>query len=220
MIKVIIIGITDQAEMAYYFISREKEFEIAAFSVDGQHIKGPQVKGLPLVPFEDIEKTYAPGEYAAFVAMGYSMVNKLRAEKYRQAKDKGYRLISYISPRATVADNAQIGDNCFIFEDNTIQPFVKIGNNVTLWSGNHIGHHSVIEDHCFITSHVVISGRVTVAPYCFIGVNATIRDHITIAKECVIGAGSLIMKNTQEKEVYMPPRTEPIRLKSHQLREL
>ena len=50
------------------------------------------------------------------------------------------------------------GDNCFILEDNTVQPFVTIGNNVTLWSGNHIGHDSVIEDDCFISSHVVVSG--------------------------------------------------------------
>ena len=51
-----------------------------------------------------------------------------------------------------------MGDNCFIFEDNTVQPFVTLGNNLVLWSGNHIGHHSTLRDHCFISSHVVISG--------------------------------------------------------------
>lgn len=220
MTKVVIVGITDQAEMAYYYLSRERDYHIAAFSIDRAFMKSLQITDLPLVAFEEIEKTYPPDEYRMFIAIGYSQVNKLRAEKYHQAKDKGYQLISYISPRATIADNVLIGDNCFIFEDNTIQPFAKIGNNVTLWSGNHIGHHSIIEDHCFIASHVVISGRVRVEPYCFIGVNSTIRDHITISKECVIGAGSLIMKDTMEKEVYAPARTEAIRLKSDQFRNL
>lgn len=69
-----------------------------------------------------------------------------------------------------------MGDNCFVFENQTIQPFVKIGNDVIIWSGNHIGHHSMIGDHCFISSHVVISGNVKIEPYCFLGVNSSIRD--------------------------------------------
>jgi acetyltransferase-like isoleucine patch superfamily enzyme len=97
-----------------------------------------------------------------------------------------------------------VGDNCFILEDNTIQPFVKIGNNVTLWSGNHIGHDSIIEDHCFLASHIVVSGNVRIGPYCFIGVNATLRNSITIAPKTLIGAGAVIMEDTIENGVYVP----------------
>jgi acyl-[acyl carrier protein]--UDP-N-acetylglucosamine O-acyltransferase len=101
-----------------------------------------------------------------------------------------------------------VGENCFILEDNTIQPFVTIGNNVTMWSGNHIGHDSIIEDHCFISSHVVVSGHVHIRPYCFLGVNCTLRNSITLAPESLIGAGAIIMKDTVEKGVYVPVRTE------------
>jgi UDP-3-O-[3-hydroxymyristoyl] glucosamine N-acyltransferase len=110
-----------------------------------------------------------------------------------------------------------VGRNCFILEDNTIQPFVKIGDNVTLWSGNHIGHDTIIEDHCFITSHVVISGFVHVHPYCFIGVNASLRHAINIAPRTLIGAGAVIMKSTVEDGVYIPPRAELIARKSHEI---
>src|SRR5262249_621861 len=101
-----------------------------------------------------------------------------------------------------------VGDNCFILEDNTIQPFVRIGNDVTLWSGNHIGHDSTIGDHCFITSHVVVSGNVTVGPRSFIGVNATLRNSITIPPQALIGAGAIIMEDTVEKGVYLPARAK------------
>jgi UDP-3-O-[3-hydroxymyristoyl] glucosamine N-acyltransferase len=110
-----------------------------------------------------------------------------------------------------------VGDNCFILEDNTIQPYVRIGSNVTLWSGNHIGHDAVIDDHCFLASHIVVSGYVHIGSNCFIGVNATLRNSITIAPETLIGAGAVIMKDTVEKGVYLPQRAELFKKKSDEI---
>jgi sugar O-acyltransferase (sialic acid O-acetyltransferase NeuD family) len=143
-----------------------------------------------------------------FVALSYARMNKLREDKYHQAKESGYELLSYVSSRCSFLTDHPLGDNCFILEDNTIQPFVKIGNNVTLWSGNHIGHDAVIEDHCFLASHIVVSGYVRIGNNCFIGVNATLRNSITIAPETLIGAGAVIMKDTVPKGVYLPQRAE------------
>lgn len=81
---------------------------------------------------------------------------------------------------------------------------MRIGNNVTLWSGNHVGHDSTIADHCFISSHVVISGHCTVGAYSFLGVNATLHNSIRVAERCLIGAGTVIMKDTVAKGVYLP----------------
>src|SRR5512139_2205990 len=120
----------------------------------------------------------------------------------------GYTLGHYVRSRCSYLAHTPPGDNCFILEDNTIQPFVTIGNNVTLWSGNHIGHDATIEDHCFITSHVVVSGYVRIGTRTFIGVNATLRNSITIAPQTLIGAGAIIMKNTKPKGVYMPERAK------------
>jgi sugar O-acyltransferase (sialic acid O-acetyltransferase NeuD family) len=153
-----------------------------------------------------------------FVAIGYTKVNKLREQKYHEAKALGYQLASYISPLATVFDNVVIGDNCFVFEDNTLQPFVTIGNNNVLWSGNHVGHHTVIGNHCFITSHTVISGRCTIGDNCFIGVNATLRDHLNIGKHCVIGAGTVLLKDAADSQVFIAQSTEASTVPSHRLR--
>jgi UDP-3-O-[3-hydroxymyristoyl] glucosamine N-acyltransferase len=134
-------------------------------------------------------------------------MNRVRADKYAQAKALGYTLASYVSSKCTWLTDHRPGDNCFILEDNTVQPFVRIGNDVTLWSGNHIGHDAVIDDHCFISSQVVVSGRVHVGPSCFLGVNSTIRNAITIAPETLVGAGAIIMADTEPKSVYVPQRT-------------
>jgi sugar O-acyltransferase (sialic acid O-acetyltransferase NeuD family) len=142
-----------------------------------------------------------------FIALSYAQMNKLREKKYYEAKKKGYKLVSYISSKCSYLSQFQCGDNCFIFEDNTIQPFAQIKDNVTLWSGNHIGHHSVIESHNFVSSHVVISGHCTIEPYCFLGVNSTIGHQVKIAKETLVGAGSIITKSTEEKSVYVPSKS-------------
>src|SRR5687768_13894092 len=158
MKPVILFGIGEHAEVAHFYFQHDTDRKVKAFTVDQGYIKENSWQGLPVVPFETIADHFPPDAYDMFVAIGYNQVNKVRREKYLAAKEKGYALPGYVSSRATIWSK-DIGDNCFILEDNTIQPFVRIGNNVTLWSGNHIGHHSVIEDHCFVTSQVVISGK-------------------------------------------------------------
>ncbi len=220
MKKIVIFGVGENAEIAHYLIEQSDKGRVVAFTVDRQFMQSDHFRDLPVVPFDEIEKKYLPADNLMFIAIGYSKVNKHREEKYNLAKEKGYSFYSYISERATLFDNVKIGDNCFILEDNTIQPFVEIGNNVVLWSGNHIGHHSIIEDNVFITSHVVVSGGVTIGRNCFIGVNATLRDHIKIAPECVVGAGALILNDTEEKGVYIAQEAEKIRATSDRLRRI
>lgn len=216
----IIFGTGNIAQLAYYYFSTDGERNVAAFTVDKEYIKGDSFCGLPVVPYDEILENYAPSSYDMFIALSYSKLNTIRMEKYDAAKALGYRLTSYISSKASILNEGQIGDNCFILEDNTIQPFVTIGNNVTMWSGNHIGHHSTIGDHVFIASHVVVSGNVTIEDSCFIGVNATLRDGISIGAQCVLGAGSLILSDCDKNGVYVGSATERARVPSTRLRNI
>ena len=217
MSQLIIFGAGDIARLAHYYFTRDSEHEVVAFTVDHKYREADTFLDLPLVSFEEVTSSYPPGEYKMFVALSYAKMNKLREEKYHAAKEKGYELVSYVSSRCSFLTDHPVGDNCFILEDNTIQPFVRIGNNVTLWSGNHIGHDAVIHDHCFLASHIVVSGYVQIGNNCFIGVNATLRNSITIAPETLIGAGAVIMKDTVEQGVYLPERAKLFGKKSSEL---
>lgn len=217
MKKLIIFGVGEQAELAYYYFNTDSSYEVAGFVVDSEFKKADELFGLPIIEFCSISDNYPACKYDVFVAIGYNKVNKLREEKYQECKNKGYKLASYISSKASIF-TSKIGDNAFILEDNTIQPYVQIGNNVTLWSGNHIGHHTKISDNCFITSHVVISGGCLIGNNTFIGVNATLRDHIKIGKYNVIGAGALILADTEDSKVYVATATEASRVPSNRLR--
>lgn len=198
-----IFGLLDTAELAHYYLEHDSVHEVVAFTVSKDYMDKETFKGLPVVPFEEVEQHYPPQKYRLFAPMTAKNMNQLRERIYNEGKDKGYQYISYISSQAAVCDNT-IGENCFILEDNTLQPFTRIGNNVVLWSGNHIGHHGEIKDHVFFTSHVVLSGHCIVESHCFFGVNATIRDYTHVAKGTLVAMGaSLTKQTTDEWGVYV-----------------
>lgn len=214
MAKLVLFGTGDIAKLAHVYFTRDSEHEVVAFTVDGAYVNQPEYRGLPLVPFEEIASTYPPDGFQVFIAVSYAQMNRLRAARFEQARALGYTLPSYVSSRCTYLSDEPPGENCFILEDNTIQPFVTIGQNVTLWSGNHIGHDSTIGDHTFISSHVVISGHVQVGESCFLGVNSTVGHGVTIAPRTLVAAGGVITKDTAEEGVYIAPRTAQIPKKS------
>ena len=202
MAKIIIFGIQDFAELAHYYLENDSEHEVVAFCVNEQYLPENKIfRNLPIVAFETVEKEYPQSEFQFFAPMSPVQMNRLREEIYNAIKAKGYKMISYISSKATLFDN-KIGDNCFILENNTIQPFTSIGNNVVLWSGNHIGHHSTIKHHIMFTSHVVMSGHCTIENYCTLGVNATIRDGLTIAEGTFVAMAASIIKDTEPWGLY------------------
>ncbi|MBD2140538.1 acetyltransferase [Anabaena sp. FACHB-1250] len=221
MDKVVIFGNGFFAESIYFYLKHDSDHQLIAFTVDESHITSESFHDLPVVAYEKLEKYYPPTEYKLFIPLGYERLNKLRAEKYYDAKKRGYGFISYISFKADSEarprnhHNISVGENCLILENSIIEPQVIIGDNCILAGGNHIGHHSIINNHCFLASHVVLGGRVMVGEYSFIGMNATIRNAINIGKENIIGAGSIILTNTEDQAVYSPGETPKFQVPSN-----
>jgi sugar O-acyltransferase (sialic acid O-acetyltransferase NeuD family) len=210
--KLIIVGDSAFAEVAYEYFTYDSSYEVVAFSVEQEFLHKDKLFGLPITPFESLEKGYNSDEHQVFVAIVYTQLNRLRSRLCFEAKQKGFKLASYISSRAFVWQNVQIGEHCFIFEENVVQPFVQLEENVILWSGNHIGHHSCIHKNCFISSHVVISGFVELGENCFLGVNSTISNNLTIGKDCWIGPGITITKDVPEGSLYGPVKPDPAKV--------
>jgi sugar O-acyltransferase (sialic acid O-acetyltransferase NeuD family) len=200
--EVVIFGVKDTAELALWYLTNDSDYTVVAFTVHQSYIEENTFHGLPVVAFEELANHYPPNQYLLFAPMTGVKMNTLRKEVYLKGKEMGYQYISYVSSKATICGN-EIGENCFILEDNTIQPYTTIGNNVVLWSGNHIGHHGRIDDHVFFTSHVVLSGHCHVKERAWFGVNATIRDYTIIGEGCLIGMGALVTKSTEDGGLYL-----------------
>lgn len=202
--KLVIVGAGEFAEIAYEYFTYDSCYEVAGFCVEESYITVDILCGISVAPLENLETLFSPSEYDVFVAIPASDLNQTRTRLYKNIKDRGYKLATYISSSAFVWRNVIVGENCFIFENNTVQPFVEIGNNVVLWSGNHIGHRTVIKDNAFVSSHVVISGYCVIGESCFLGVNSTFNDGTSIAPFSILASGSLVNKNLDdENTIYI-----------------
>ena len=204
--KLLIFGTGEIGELAHFYFTHDSEWDISGFICDDVYFQQAEFLGLPCIKLSEISN-YSTENYAVHVALSYRKLNQIREEKYKAFKALGYEMPSYISSKSTIWSR-DIGDNCFILEDQTIQPNTKIGNNVMLWSGNHIGHGSVIEDHVYIASHVVIAGHCHIGERSFIGVNTALKDFITIGKDCFLGMGAVVTKNCSDGAVCISPRSE------------
>jgi sugar O-acyltransferase (sialic acid O-acetyltransferase NeuD family) len=202
---VVMFGNGPLAHTFHTFLTQDGDFDIVATTVDATHLGAPSALDLPTVPFEDVTRHYPPSEFDLFIALGYLRMNTVRRDRYLEAKEKGYDLISHVSPRASTWPDLKVGENCLILDEAIVHPFVTIGNDCIIWSGVHIGHHSTIADHCFIASRAALSGDVTVGERSFLGTNCTIRDGLAIAPASAIGAGVVITKDTVPGGVYAPP---------------
>ncbi len=204
----VIFGTAEMAELARFYFEHDSEYRVVAFTADDGFVEGDSFQGLPLVPFTEVVKRFPPAEYGMHVALSYARLNRLRQEKYEQARAAGYALASYVSSKSASWPGLTLGDNCFILENQTIQPAVRIGNNVMIWSGNHLGHGSVIGDHTYIASHVVISGHCKIGQRNFFGVNSTLRDFCTIGNDCFIAMGAAVARDMPDGSVALAPQAE------------
>lgn len=202
--KLIIIGTGEFGQIAYEYFTYDSSYDVVGFAVEKEYKDLNELYEKPVIELEKLKETYPPHEYDVFVAITYPELNRARRRVFDRVKAMGYHCASYVSSHSFVWHNVEIGENTFIFEDNTVQFRAKIGNNVILWSGNHIGHGTIIEDNCWLTSHDVISGFCHVGKNCFIGVNVSVGDRVMIAEDVVLGAGSVTVKDLPEKgKVYI-----------------
>ena len=199
-------GTGEIAALAHYYFTHDSDYEVVAFTADDEFVSDSSFHGLPLVPVSRVCDAFPPDTYSMHVALSYRRLNRVRQAKFELAKQLGYDLATYVSSHAVTWPDLSIGENCFILENQTIQPTVRIGSNVMLWSGNHVGHGSELRDHVYVASHVVFSGHTVIGERCFFGVNATVRDFVTVGADSFITMGALVTTNIEPGSVVLAGR--------------
>jgi sugar O-acyltransferase (sialic acid O-acetyltransferase NeuD family) len=205
--RLVIGGDSAFAQIAYEYFTHDSHYDVVAFTVEREYVRSDALFDLPVVPFEDLPTHYPPSDHAVYMALTYTQMNRTRTRLADAAAVAGYELASYVSSSAFVWRNVEVGEHSFVFEDNTLQPFVKLGRNVVLWSGNHIGHHSTVGANCFVSSHVVVSGFVTIGENCFLGVNSTFANNVEVGRDTWVAPSTTVLHDV-EPESFLKPTGE------------
>ena len=201
--SVVVFGAGTLASLTWFCLTHDSQWTVQAFTVDRKYLSKNMHEGLPVVPFEDLLNIYPPSTTKLLIPIGHTRINGLRMERFQQAMESGYEIISYISSRASVWPKQCFGINCLVYEHAIIQPFATIGDNVIIRSGANIGHHCVVGNHSFVATEATLGGNVTVGERCFIGLGAVIRDRLNIAERSFIGAGAVVISDTEPDGVYV-----------------
>lgn len=216
--KLVIFGTSKVADIVYSSMNDDPEskYDPVAFAIDDEYYCEDEKYELPIVRFENVEQKYPPQEYVMIIAMGYHEMNRIRKLKCEQARNKGYKLASFVHSDVAIPTTSKIGENVIILNNVSIGPFVAIGNNVCVYSGAVISHHTTIADNVWITSGTVIGGNSKVGENCFLGINSTIGHNVEIGSNNFIGANATVTKNTKSDSVYILPDTPKYRLNTEQ----
>jgi sugar O-acyltransferase (sialic acid O-acetyltransferase NeuD family) len=213
---VVIFGLGQQASVSWLNLTHDSPHRVVAFTVDAAYCDRDTLHGLPVVAFEDLAERYPPDRVALLIPLSYRHMNRLRTEKFAQAKARGYSCISYVSQRAIVWPDLKLGENCIIQAGANIQPFVEIGDNCMLMAGATIGHHSRLGDHCFLAAEAVLGGGTEIGAGCVIGINGTVRNAVRVASRCLVGAGAVVAADTEPDGIYVGV---PARRQAHSVDE-
>lgn len=196
MKKVIIYGAGAYGKLFFYEADRYGAIEIVAFTVDSEYMRNERECGLTVVPFEEVEKIYPPSEYDMLVVCGYSIMRN-RKKMYEKAKNKGYTLINYISPRAMVENEIKMGENNIIMA-NTIVGFDGVmGNGNIIRQNVYLGHEFHMGNHSIISPGCTLGGGSNIEDLVFIGIGVTARSYVTYGAESLIGVGSNVVKDVE-----------------------
>lgn len=210
MIGTVLYGIGPTALAFFHEAEANGGIEIAAFCCAHDEITVGSYCGLPLVPFEDVERLYPPGEYDMLTLFGHRRMRD-REDAFLAARRKGYTMPNYISGKANIESGVTMGMG------NIVCAFAHIGFGYTLGDGNiirqnvYIGHQGQMGSHNIFSPGATIGGKCTIHDLTFVGLNATIATYADIGTECLIGAGSLVLKSTEPYSVSFGSPARPMR---------
>jgi sugar O-acyltransferase (sialic acid O-acetyltransferase NeuD family) len=205
--RIVMFGTGKGSDTARRYFERDSPHEIVGYIVDREFLTAPTFNGRPVVAVDEAIAAFPPDDVLAFAPLGSSRMNMLRTEKYQLLKSLGYGFVSYVHASNPLKGHCEIGENCFILENQSVNFDAAIGNNVVIWSGCQIGDRSRIGDHAFLAAHVVLNGDVTIGEHAYLGSNCNISNGVHVGAQSFIGANALITQNTKERAVHVVEAT-------------
>lgn len=200
MIKLVIFGTSEMAKIAHFFFSQSANYEVAGFTVDSSYRDVDTFCGLEVFDFDRIAETHPPSDYQLFIAIGPTRMNMLREEKFLEAKNRGYKLASFVSDKA--ACYSSVGENCFVADFANIQPFVVLGENTFVWEFALVANDASLGPHSYLAPRVSVSSFASVEKNCVLGTGSIIKTHARVAEFSLVGAGCYIASATVPSGVY------------------
>ena len=196
--KLLIYGAGTYGKIVYHDIKQfgTEQFDVVAFVMNEEYINEKTLYGLPVVPFENIEKRYPPDVYRMLICCGYTVMRNRKA-MYDKALAKGYALPNYISSKAILETVPEMGNNNIILANAVVGYEGKMGSDNIIFQNTWIGHEFTIGSHSIIGFGSSIGGRANIGDLSYLSIGVTATGRIYFGNECLCGVGSNIIKDVE-----------------------
>jgi len=187
-----IIGNGGFGREVFYSMTKEEQIN-TVFFVEDEYYDKSQDNTLPLSKFNK-------DEYEVVIAIGNSTVRENIVKKL--PTDTKY--FTHIHPSVQIySSDVKIGVGSIICGGSILTTNIKIGKHSHLNLLTTIGHDNVIGDYFTTAPGAKISGNCNIGNHVYFGTNSSIREKITICDNVTIGLNSGVVKDINEKGVYV-----------------
>ena len=176
-----------------------------------------QFLGKNVVCIENFNKESA-GNTGLFIPVSYKNCNKDREKIFNLVDNLGFRIESFVHPKAFVSTTSLVGKGSIIYPLANIDPNVTIGKGFCAWNLAHVGHSSTLGDFCWVTSNATICGQVEIGDRTFVGANAVIHPSVKVGKDCIISSGAIVTKDLADGSVVLEGKNNLISKKSWEIK--
>lgn len=214
MDKAVIYGAGDFGQLLCHHLRKTPGCpQPGAFVVGRQWLAEKSCMGLPVTAAEDMQQDYPPGEWAVYLCVGYTRMNRARAEVLGWLTAAGYPLPNYIHPAAMV-DAAVLGAGNIILQGVVVDAFTTLGDGNVLYPAALVAHHCEVGSFNYLAVNACVAGHATLGNGCFIGAHATVRNGVTLGSHVLVGAGAYASCNAEDGAVIVPARSRILQNKT------
>lgn len=149
-------------------------------------------------------------DVSVFIAFDERFGNFKRMELVLEVQRRGFKIDSYISKSASVADGVNIGENVFVGDNVTVAHGTVIGFNTVIHAGTNIGAHVNIASSCWFETGVQIGTKANIGRHTIVRMGAIVGKSVQIGWGCELGWPQFYGETVPDKTTFDTRYDEPI----------
>jgi UDP-N-acetylbacillosamine N-acetyltransferase len=194
MAAIVVWGAGGHAKVVAQSLRRSGRWQLEGFIDDvdasrrGEPFFGSQVLG----GREALVSLAQRGVHDVVLAFGH---NEMRLAIARELSAQGWEFPTIVDATALVADDAMLGEGCYVAAGAIVQPGTRIGAQAIVNTGVVVEHDNTIGEGVHLSPRACLAGHVSVGRCSWIGAGALLRDRVQVGEGVVIGMGAVVTRN-------------------------
>lgn len=127
---------------------------------------------------------------------------RTRQQQFTDLQERGFSLVSIMSPSSSIAATSELGQGCFVGHHAHVGPSARVGQGTIINTGAIVEHDCNVGEFAHISVNATLAGRGKLGNFSMLGAGSVAIDRVSICDYTIIGAGSVVIRNITDPGVY------------------